>query len=42
MTNFVGGDNDTRKSTRVFNDSHTVDLLQALVNDTSSSDVGKS
>jgi hypothetical protein len=39
MTNFMSSDNDSTESAGVLDDGNTVDLLQALVNDTSSSDV---
>lgn len=42
MTDFVSGDDDTRESTGVLDDGHTVDFLETLVNDTGSSDVRKS
>lgn len=42
MTDFVSGDDDSRESTRVFNDGHTVDLLQTFVNDAGSTDISES
>ena len=42
MAYFVGCYDNPAKSTRVFDDSHGVDLLEALINNASSSDVGES
>jgi len=42
MADFVSSDDDTGESTRVLDDGYAVDFLEALVNDTGSSNVGKS
>lgn len=42
MADFVSSDDDAGESTGVFNDSDAVDLFKALVNNTSSADVGES
>jgi hypothetical protein len=42
MPNFVSSDNDSAESSGVLNDGDTVDLLQALVYDASSTDISES
>lgn len=42
MADFVRSYDDTRKSTSIFHNGNAVDFLQTLVNNASSSDVGKS
>ena len=42
VSQFVGGDNDARESSRVFNDGHGVDLLQPLVDHAGAADIGES
>ena len=41
MADFVGCDDDAREATGILDDGDAVDLLQTLVNDASSTDVGE-
>lgn len=42
MADFVSSDDDAGESTGVLDDGYAVDFLETLVNDTGSSNVGKS
>ena len=42
MADFVSGNDDARETTSVLDDGDAVNLLQTLVNNASSTDVGKS
>lgn len=39
MSNFMGGNDNSRKATGVLNDGHWVDLLQSLVHHASATDI---